>query len=281
MWTVRWLEGLLAFAILAPCRLAEAAPTVHTETEAEKRERGVLLAQALPEAVLFRSVPALAPVVIGMGAYEGYLGVRYGSPLLAAGGASMIAGGVGFYLASERHNYELVLVALQAGMGFLYLGPPFEAPHPRWQIPLATGHFVTTALASLNFAYSTHPGRSRLVADLRRVRTPAGRHGLSQVELLRIERDLYDTDPFLPGWLLGLPTIAGGLLGAIPILQTDVAGRDKPLIAAFAGFSLLHGLGLAFAATPADHYRTALGRAGLWATWTPTVGGVSVVGGFD
>ncbi len=251
------------------------------ELEAEARERATLLSQQLPEAVRRRSLPALPPIVIAIGAGETALGIAAHSPLVTAGGAVTLAGGVAFYLLPERRDYEILAPTLEAGVGLLYLGLPFTSPHDRWQIPIGGAHLAMSALGFINFAYSTNPGRTRLRADLSRVRTPAARSSLSLAELRQIERNLYDTDPFVPQWAMGLPLIVGALAATAPIFDRDVASRDKPLIGVIAGGTLVQGFAVSLTPTPAAQYRDALQRAGLTLKWGLYPGGISVLGTFD
>jgi hypothetical protein len=266
------------FATSKPVR-AQQAPSA--EVDAEKRERAALLAQVLPEAVRRRSLTLFPPLVIATGGLMGGLGVAARSPALVAGGAVDVASGIAFYLMPEQRNYELLIAGSEASAGFFYWGLPLDSPHERWQIPIGAAHMATSALLFINTAYSTHPGRTRLSADLARVRTPAARSSLSVAELQQIERDLYGTDPFVPQWVLGLPLMVGSVAAAAPLLDRDVSARDKPVIGAFAALNLVTGLAFSLTPTIADEYRTSLERAGLWAKWSVGPGGVGVVGGFD
>ncbi len=278
---VGWVGALVAAAGLfhAPSAEAQAAPV--GEAQAEARERAALLAQALPHAVLGRSLVALPPILIVTGGALGALGVAARSPAWIAGGALALGGGVGFYFMSEQRNYELLAATTAASSGFLYLGFPLSEPHQRWQIPLAVGAFASSGVGLLNFAYSTNPGRKRLLHDLERVRTPAARSSLDAAELQQIERDLYATDFFVPQWAIGLPLALGGVVAAVPLLDRDVSRRDKPLIGIIAGSALLQGLVISFVQTPASQYRASLQKAGLWVNWGVGPGGVSVTGSFD
>jgi hypothetical protein len=193
------------------------------EAEAEKRERATLLAQALPEAVELRSRSAVVPILGATGLGLAALGIAADWKLTAAGGALVAGGAVAFYFTPETRNYELLATTTSAGLGLMYLGFPFDEPHQRWQQPVGAAYLSQAALFALNTAYSPHPGRTQLVRDLRRVRTPAGRHGST----------------------------------------------------------LLAGLGYAFTPSAANGYRDSQRRAGLWLTWAPLPGGVSVLGTFD
>lgn len=281
---MRWLGWLgvgvaaLGVTVAVPAR-AQQAPA--GEAKAEARERAALLAQQLPEAVRARSLPALPPLVIGSGGILGAIGVAARWPLAVAGGVVAVGGGVGFYLMPESRNYELLTASASASTGLTYLSFPFDAPHPRWQVPIGAGHLALSALGFINVAYSTHPGRSRLRRDLDRVRTPAARSSLSVEELRAIERDLYDSDPFIPYWVMGLPLAVGGVVASAPVFDRDVAARDKPLIGAMAGLTVLQGVVFSLVQTPAMRYRTSLENAGLHVDWGVGPGGVSVTGTFD
>jgi hypothetical protein len=259
--------------------MAQQAPP--GEAKAEARERAALLAQVLPDAVRMRSQVALPPLMIAVGGTMGGLGVAGRWPLAVAGGAVALGGGVGFYLMPEQRNYELLSATASASAGLFYLSFPLSEPHSRWQVPLGASYLAMSALGFVNFGYSTQPGRSRLRRDLDRVRTPAARSSLSVAELRQIERDLYDTDPFIPQWALGLPLAVGGVIASAPVFDSDVAARDKPLIGAIAGLTVLQGVVISFVQTPAMRYRTSLQNAGLHVSWGVGPGGVSVSGSFD
>ena len=272
---------LFALVGLVATKPASAQQPANLERQAEARERAALLAQVLPEAVRRRSQVVVPPLVIATGGLMGGLGAVARSPALVAGGAVDVVTGISFYLMPEQQNYELLLAGSEASVAFFYWGLPFDSAQQRWQIPLGAAHMATSALLFINTAYSTHPGRTRLAADLARVRTPAARSSLSVDELRQIERDLYGTDPFVPQWVLGLPLMVGSVAAAAPILDHDFPSRDKPVVACFAGLNLLAGLAFSLTPTVADQYRTSLQRAGLWAKWSVGPGGVGVVGGFD
>lgn len=282
---MRWLGWLgVGFAVLGVVTVARPAGAQQApagEAKAEARERAALLAQVLPDAVRMRSLPALPPIMIAVGGTMGALGVAARWPLAVAGGAVALGGGVGFYLMPEQRNYELLSATAQASSGLFYLSFPLSEPHSRWQFPLGASYLAMSALGFANFAYSTQPGRSRLRRDLDRVRTPAARSSLSVAELRQIERDLYDTDPFVPQWALGLPLAVGGIIASAPVFDRDVAARDKPLIGAIAGLTVLQGVVISFVQTPAMRYRTSLENAGLHVSWGVGPGGVSVSGTFD
>ncbi len=277
---VGWL-GVVVAASLCPAWSARAQPAPIGEAGAEARERAALLAQVLPVAVRGRSLVALPPVLMVTGGAMGALGVAVRSPAIVAGGALASGGGVAFYFTPEQRNYELLAATAAASSGFLYLGLDLPSPHQRWQIPLALGAFASSGLGVVNFAYSTNPGRKRLLRDLERVRTPAARSSLDVDELQQIERDLYATDFVVPQWALGLPLALSGVVAAAPLLDRDVAGRDKPLIGAMAGVALFQGLLISLIQTPAMQYRSSLQNAGLWVKWGVGPGGVSVTGSFD
>jgi hypothetical protein len=281
MRSVGVLGVLLAASGFFASRSASAQQGPSEETQAEARERAVLLAQVLPEAVRRRSLILFPPLVIATGGLMGGLGVAARAPALVVGGAVGVASGVAFYLMPEQQNYELLIAGSEASAGLFYLGLPFGSPHERWQIPIGAAHLATSALLVINTVYSTHPGRTRLAADLLRVRTPAARSSLSVEELRQIERDLYGTDPFVPQWVLGLPLMVGSVAAAAPLLDRDISARDKPLIGTFAAVNLVTGLAFSFTPTIADEYRSSLGHAGLWAKWGVGPSGVGVVGGFD
>jgi hypothetical protein len=276
-----WLGVGLFAAWGSAATPAAAQPAPAAELETEARERAALLAQALPAAVQRRSLVALPPVLMLTGVAAGALGVASRSPAMVAGGVVALGGGIGFYGQSEQRNYELLGAAAAASAGLLYVGFDLPAPHARWQIPIAAGWFATSALGFVNFAYSTNPGRTRLLRDLARVRTPAARAQLDADEVRRIEQDLYDTDFFLPQWAMGLPLALSGVIAAAPVFDGDVAARDKPVIGIMAGASLAQGLIISFAETPAALYRSSLEKAGLSVKWGVGPGGVSVVGRFD
>lgn len=280
MWWLARLGACVAglVTVTLPAR-AQQAPV--GEQRAEARERAALLAQVLPDAVRMRSVSALAPITIGAGGVMGAIGIAARWPLAVAGGVVGVGGGVGFYLMPEQRNYEFLSATASASAGLMYLSLPFEAPHTRWQVPLGASLLASSALGFVNFAYSTQPGRTRLRRDLARVRTPAARSNLTVAELQGIERDLYDSDPFIPQWALGLPLAVGGIIAFAPVFDNDVAGRDKPLIGAIAGLTLLQGLATSLVQTPAMRYRTSLENAGLYVSWGVGPGGVSVTGTFD
>ena len=263
----------------APAVRAQQAPV--GEATAEARERAALLAQVLPVAVRGRSLVALPPILMVTGGAIGAIGVAARSPALVAGGALALGGGVAFYFTPEERNYELLAATAAASSGFLYLGLALPSPHERWQIPLAVGAFASSGLGFVNFAYSTNPGKTRLLRDLERVRTPAARSSLDVAELQRIERDLYATDFVVPQWALGLPLALSGVVAAAPLLDRDVARRDKPLIGTMAGLALFQGLLVSLIQTPAMQYRASLQNAGLWVKWGVGPGGVSVTGTFD
>lgn len=282
---MRWLGWLgVCFSALGVVTLAAPAQAQQApagEAKAEARERAALLAQVLPDAVRMRSLPALPPVMIAVGGTMGALGVAGRWPLAVAGGVVAVGGGVGFYLMPEQRNYELLTATASASTGLFYLSFPLSEPHTRWQVPLGASYLAMSALGFVNFAYSTQPGRSRLRRDLDRVRTPAARSSLDVAELRQIERDLYDTDPFVPQWALGLPLAVGGVIASAPVFDRDVAARDKPLIGAIAGLAVLQGVLISLVQTPAMRYRTSLENAGLHVNWGVGPGGVSVTGTFD
>ncbi len=278
---VGWLGALCAAAWLFGARSAQAQRALAGEAKAEARERAALLAQALPHAVLGRSLVALPPILIVTGGAMGALGVAGRWPAAVAGGALALGGGVAFYFTPEQRNYELLATAAAASSGFLYLALPLREPNQRWQIPLAVGAFASSGVGLINFAYSTNPGRKRLLHDLERVRTPAARLSLDVAELQQIERDLYATDFFVPQWVMGLPLALSGVVAGVPLLDRNVARRDKPLIATMAGLALFQGLLISFVQTPASQYRSSLQKAGLWVNWGVGPGGVSVTGTFD
>jgi len=275
----------LGACLAAVCGLATGSARAQQapadEAKAEARERAALLAQALPDAVHARSLVALPPLVIVSGGAMGALGVAARSPLMVAGGAVALGGGVGFYLMPEQRNYELLAATAAASSGLLYSSFDLAEPHRRWQIPVSAGWFATSALGFVNFAYSTNPGRTRLLRDLQRVRTPAARSSLDVEELRQIERDLYATDFFVPQWAMGLPLALSGVVALAPVFDRDVSARDRPLIGMIAGATLLQGLVISFVQTPAAQYRSSLEKAGLWLKWGVGPGGVSVVGSFD
>ncbi len=277
-----WLGVAVVGSLLAAAPRAGAQIVSKLETEHELRERAVLLAQALPQAVRLRSFVAVPPLLITAGALVGAGGFAERSPGLVAGGAVWVLGGAAFYAMPEQRNYELLAASAQAGMGLSYLGLPLPSPHERWQVPIAAGYLATSALSFVSFAYSTHPGRTRLAANLQRVRTPSARARLSAADVRQLEQDLYDTDPFVPRWMLGLPLMAGGVVAAAPLFDGDVEARDKSLFALFSALTVWQGLTLSFAGeTPAESYRSSLERGGLWLGWAPLPGGVSVVGTFE
>lgn len=279
---MRWLGvGFVALGVVAVAVPAKAQQAPAGEAKVEARERATLLAQQLPDAVRLRSQSALVPIFIGSGAVLGATGVATRWPLMAASGVVAVGGGVGFYLMPETRNYELLAASASASNGLLLLSFPLSAPHTRWQVPLGAGHLALSALGFVNFAYSTHPGRTRLRRDLDRVRTPAARSSLSVAEVRSIERDLYDSDPFIPYWALGLPLVVAGVIASAPVFDRDVAARDKPLIGAIAGLTVLQGVVFSLVETPAMRYRTSLENAGLHVTWGVGPGGVSVAGTFD
>jgi hypothetical protein len=282
MRTVGWLGLAVACGLACVSRGASAQTLSRRETEDQTRERAVLLAQVLPQAVRARSLGFMPPLLIAAGVTAGVSGYVGRAPGIVAGGAVCVLGGAGFYAMSEQRNYELMAASAQAGMGLFYLGLPLSSPHERWQIPIGAGYLATSALTFVSFAYSAHPGRTRLVADLERVRTPAARSKLSAADVRELERDLYDTELFVPRWMLGLPLMASSAIAAAPLFDADISGRDKPLFAAFAGLALLQGLTFSFAGeTPAEAYRRSLEQGGLWVGWAPMPGGVSVVGSFE
>jgi len=272
--------GLVAAGILAApaARAQQAAPR---EGREEARERAALLAQHLPDAVHARSLVLLPPLMIVSGAAMGAIGIGARWPGAVAGGALALGGGVGFYLMPEQRNYELIGATAAASSGLLYLSLPLEQPHPRWQIPIGGGFLAMSALGFINFAYSTNPGRTRLQRDWQRVRTPAARSHLSIEELRQIESDLYATDFFVPQWALGLPLILGSVVALAPLFDRDVAARDKPLVGAIAGASLIEGVAISFVQTPAAQYRGSLRNAGLWVDWGVGPGGISATGTFE
>jgi hypothetical protein len=272
-----WWFGLVG--LVASTR-ASAQTVPAAEAEAEKRERATLLAQALPDAVALRSRSAVVPLIGALGLGLTFIGSKADWELTALGGAVTAAGAVAFYLTPETRNYELVATTTSVGIGLLYLGMESESLR-RWQQPIGAAYLTQSVLFALNTVYSPHPGRTQLVRDLRRVRTPAGRHGLSQQELYDIERHLYRTDPFVPRWLMGLPLVVGGLLASLPVLDGDASPTAKVTAGVMAGSTVVNGLALSFAPSPADQYRDAQRRAGLWLTWAPGPGGVSLVGTFD
>ncbi|HEX2874780.1 MAG TPA: hypothetical protein VHP33_26195 [Polyangiaceae bacterium] len=282
---MRWLGwlgvGFAALGVVTAAAPARAQQAPAGEAKAEARERAALLAQVLPDAVRMRSLVALPPLMIAVGGTMGALGVAGRWPLAVVGGAVALGGGVGFYLMPEQRNYELLSATASASSGLFYLSFPLSEPHTRWQVPLGASYLAMSALGFVNLAYSTQPGRSRLRRDLDRVRTPAARSSLSVAELRQIERDLYDTDPFIPQWALGLPLAVGGIIASAPVFDSDVAARDKPLIGAIAGLTLLQGVVISFVQTPAMRYRTSLENAGLHVSWGVGPGGVSVSGSFD
>jgi hypothetical protein len=262
-------------------RPAQAQQAPAGEAQAEARERAALLAQSLPDAVRARSLVALPPLLIVTGGGMGALGVAARSPAIVAGGALALGGGVGFYFMPEQRNYELLTATAAASSGLFYLGLDFPSPHQRWQIPVSVGWFATSALGFVNLAYGTNPGKTRLLRDLERVRTPAARSSLSVEELRQIERDLYATDFFVPQWAMGLPLIVSSVLASAPVFDSDVSSRNKPLIGVIAGATLLQGLAISFVETPAAQYRSSLQKAGLWVKWGVGPDGVSVSGSFD
>jgi len=266
---------------LAISAQAEAQPLPAGEAEAEKRERATLLAQTLPDAIEVRSKSGVVPLLGGLGLGLTGLSLAADWHLSAVGGAVIAGGAAAFYFTPETRNYELLTATTQAGVGLMYLGFDLDEPHQRWQQPIGVAYLSVAALSAINTVYSPHPGRTQLLRDLRRVRTPAGRHGLSQQELHDIETRLYRTDPYVPRWLSGLPLVTGGLLAAMPLFDGDVSRRDKLLTGAMAGSTFLTGFATMFAPSPAESYRDAQRRAGLWLTWTPLPGGVSVLGTFD
>jgi hypothetical protein len=276
-----WLGALLAAVSWFCARPARAQQAPVGEAQAETRERAALLAQVLPVAVRGRSLVALPPVLMVTGGALGALGIAARSPAYVVSGVLALGGGVGFYFVPEERNYELLAATAAAASGFAYLGLPLPSPHERWQIPLALGAFATSGLGFVNFAYSTNPGRKRLLRDLERVRTPAARSSLDVAELQQIEHDLYATDFAVPQWAMGLPLIVSGVVASAPVFDRDVARRDKPLIGAIAGAALFQGLVVSFIQTPAMQYRSSLQNAGLWVKWGVGPGGVSVTGSFD
>jgi hypothetical protein len=273
--------GLVVAAgvLAAPAVRAQQAPPAEAREEA--RERAALLAQHLPDAVTARSFVLLPPLVILSGGAMAAIGIGARWPGAVAGGVLALGGGVGFYFMPEQRNYELVGATAMASSGLLYLSLPLQAPHNRWTIPIGAGHLAMSALGFINFAYSTNPGRTRLQRDLQRVRTPAARSRLSVEELRQIERDMYATDFFVSQWAMGLPLIVGSVVASAPLFDSDVAGRDKPLIGAIAGATLVEGLAISFAQTPAAQYRSSLEKAGLWVDWGVGLGGISATGTFD
>ena len=70
-------------------------------------------------------------------------------------------------------------------------------------------------------------------------------------------------------------------MASAPLLDGDVARRDKPLIGVIAGATLIEGLAISLAQTPAAQYRSSLEKAGLWVDWGVGPGGISVNGSFD
>jgi hypothetical protein len=251
------------------------------EAKAEVRERAALLAQVLPDAVRARSFDLFPPVVIASGALAGASGVAARWPGAVAAGSVMVAGGVGFYFAPESRNYELLAATTNAGVGLYWLSLPLDEPYTRWQVPAAAGYLGMSALGFLNYAYSRHPGRTRLARDLARVRTPAARSNLTARELAEIERDLYDTEPFVPAWALGLPLVIGGAVATLPAFDRDLQARDRRFIGVAGGAMMLAGLSFSLIDTPASRYKSSLARSGLWAKVALTPGGVSLYGSFD
>jgi hypothetical protein len=276
-WSVA-VTGTLGFGAPSPA-FAQSAPP--GEEKAELRERAVLLAQVLPEAVRARSQPFLPVMVGAAGVLEGAVGVAGKLPLAVTAGSVAVGGAVGFYAVSERRNYELLMATSAASTGLFYLAFPLDSPHTRWQYPIAGAWLATSALGFVNFAFSTNPGRTRLARDVLRVRTPAARSSLSAAELRRIEQDLYDSDFYLPQWTLGLPLIVGGVVAAAPVFDGDVAPRNKPIVGLMAGATALTGVAISLAETPAARYGSLLERAGLHVKWGVGPGGVSVAGTFD
>ena len=270
--------GVVAVLSHATAR-AQTAPA--GEAVAEARERGALLAQSLPEAVQRRSLWLAPPVLIASGGAMTALGGLLQSPLVVVGGAVTAAGGIAFYAMPEQRNYELLVATAEAGSGLFYLGLPLSRAQERWQIPVGAAYLATSALGFINFGYATNPGRTRLQHDLSRVRTPAARSGLTQEELQKIERDLYDTDPFVPQWAYGLPLMVGGIAASAPLFDRDGSSDDKLIAGLIAGATFVQGAAFSLSPTIADGYRTSLARAGLWAKWSLGPGGVSIVGGFD
>jgi hypothetical protein len=273
--------GLLVAVGVLSAGAARAQQAAPGEAREEARERAALLAQHLPDAVRARSLVLLPPLMIFSGGAMGAIGIAARWPGAVAGGAVALGGGVGFYFMAEQRNYELIGATAAASSGLFYLSLPLSEPHNRWQIPIGAGNLAMSALGFINFAYSTNPGRTRLHRDLERVRTPAARSNLSVDELRQIERDLYATDFFVPQWALGLPLILGGVVASAPLFDRDVAGRDKPLIGAIAGATLIEGLAISFVQTPAAQYRSSLQKAGLWVDWGVGPSGISVTGTFD
>jgi hypothetical protein len=273
--------GLVVAARVLAASTAHAQQAPPSEAREEARERAALLAQQLPDAVKARSFVALPPLLILSGGVMVAMGIGARWPGAVAGGALALGGGVGFYFMPEQRNYELLGATAMASTGLYYLSLPLPAPHNRWQIPIGAGHLAMSALGFINFAYSSHPGRTRLQRDLERVRTPAARSNLSVEELRQIERDLYATDFFVPQWAMGLPLIVGSLMGSAPLFDADVAGRDKPLIGVIAGTTLIEGLAISLAQTPAAQYRSSLENAGLWVDWRVGPAGISANGSFD
>jgi len=276
-----WLGSclLVASGMAAKPALAQRAPV--DEAQAEARERGALLAQALPDAVRARSLAALPPLLMATGAGMGALGVAVRSPVIVAGGAVALGGGLGFYFMPEQRNYELLAATAAASSGLFYLALDLPTPHQRWQMPISLGWFATSALGFVNFGYSTNPGRARLLRDLERVRTPSARASLNVDEVRQIERDLYATELFIPQWAMGLPLAVSSVIASAPVFDRDVAARDKGVIGVIAAASLVEGLAISFTPTPASRYRSSLQNAGLWVKWGLGPGGVSVVGSFD
>lgn len=269
-------------AVLARANGAQAQAISEAEGEHQARERAVLLAQVLPEALRVRSVWIGPPLVIAAGVGMGGLGVAGRAPGLVVGGAIGVLGGAGFYLMPEGRNYELLIAASQASLGFYYAGLPLGEPHQRWQIPIGVGYLGMSALSFVNFAYSTHPGRTRLRFDLDAVRTPEARARLTPADVRRLERDLLDTEPFLPRWLLGLPLVAGGVLALAPAFDDDLRDGDRALAGVLAGLALVQGMTFSFAGeTPGERYRSSLERGDLRLALVPLPGGVSVVGSFE
>jgi hypothetical protein len=75
--------------------------------------------------------------------------------------------------------------------------------------------------------------------------------------------------------------VTGGLIAAVPLFDQDVSRTDKLFTRVMAGSAVLAGLGFALTPSAADRYRDSQRRAGLWLTWAPLPGGVSVLGTFD
>jgi hypothetical protein len=278
---MRRIAWILAIAGLSSTLTARAQTAPPGEGRAEARERAALLAQVLPDAVRQRSFDLFPPVIIASGVLAGASGVAARWPTAIAAGGVMVAGGVGFYFTPESRNYELLAATANAGVGLYWLSLPVDEPYTRWQIPAAAGYLGMSALGFLSYAYSRHPGRTRLARDLARVRTPAARSTLTATELAEIERDLYDTDPFVPSWALGLPLVLGGAVSALPAFDGDLAPRDRRLIGLAGGAMVLAGLSFSLVETPASRYKDSLARSGLWAKVALTPGGVSLYGTFD